>query len=188
MRKLILASASATRKKLLTDAGYNFEIAPSDYEEDMSLPLPPGELAMYLSRGKAESVAKNYNGEIVIGADTFIVYQDKILGKPHTPAKAKEMLNILSGKQHSVVTGFTIIDKENDKTISRVVETKVFFRDLSEKEIADYIATGEPLNKAGAYAILELGGNFIKEIIGSRTSIAGLPMEEVVATLKEFGI
>lgn len=128
MKKLILASTSLTRKKLLADAGLSFDIASSDYEEDMSLPLPPKELAIYLSKGKAKSVAKNYREGVVIGADT------------------------------------------------------------TDKEIDNYVATGEPLNKAGAYAILELGASFIKKVEGSRSSIAGLPMEELMEVLKEFNI
>jgi septum formation protein len=184
--KIILASNSPTRKKLLAEAGFAFEINPSNYEEDMSLPLLPKELAKHLSRGKAEAVASKYKQGVVIGADTFVVYEDKILGKPHTPDKAREMLRMLSGEWHIVVTGFTIIDTEHNKTISKAVETKVFFNDLTDKEIDDYVATGEPLNKAGSYGILEGGGKFVKEIKGSKSNIAGLPMEELKEILKEL--
>jgi septum formation protein len=186
MKKLVLASTSLTRKKLLTDAGLSFEIASSNYEEDMSLPLSPKKLAMHLSKGKVESIVNNHKQAIIIGADTFVVYQDKIFGKPHTPEKAKEMLKILNGKQHSVITGFTIIDTGDNKIISKAVETKVFFKDLSEKEIDDYVATGEPLDKAGAYAILEFGAKLVKKIEGSESNIAGLPMEEVMKVFKKF--
>ena len=116
--KLILASNSLTRKKLLTDAGLVFEINPSNYEEDMTLPMPPKELVAHLSRGKAKDVAQRHKEGIILGADTIIVYQDKILGKPHTPEKSREMLKMLSGKQHSAITGFTVIDTENNKTIA----------------------------------------------------------------------
>lgn len=187
MKKLILASTSATRKKLLTDAGLIFEISPSNYEEDITLTMPPKELVAHLSRGKAKDVAQRYKKEVILGADTVIAYKDKILGKPHTPEKAKDMLKMLSGKQHSAITGFTIIDTENNNTISKVIETKVFFRDLADKEIDDYIATGEPLNKAGSYAILELGEKLVDRIEGSKSNVAGLPMEEVIEMLKEFG-
>ena len=188
MKKLILASASATRKKLLEEAGLAFETAFSDYQEDMSLPFPPKELAMRLSRGKAEAVKNRYKQGVIVGADTIIVYENNILGKPHTPDKAKEMLGMLSGREHSAITGFTVMDVENDKIISRAVETKVRFRNLSEKEIEEYIATGEPLNKAGSYAILELGGKLVKRVEGSRSNVAGLPMEEIIAALKEFEV
>jgi septum formation protein len=186
VKKLILASNSLTRKRLLTDAGLVFEIDPSNYEEDMTLPMPPKELVAHLSRGKAKDVAQRHKKAIVLGADTIIVYKDKILGKPHTPEKAKEMLKMLSGKQHSAITGFTIIDTENNKTISKAIETKVFFRDLTDKEIDGYIATGEPLNKAGSYAILENGSKLIDKIEGSKTNVSGLPMEEVMETLKKL--
>lgn len=188
MKKLILASASPTRKKLLTDAGLVFEIMSGSYEEDMHLPLSPEKLAIHLSQGKAEAVADKHKNAIVIGADTFIVYQDKILGKPHTPERAREMLKMLSGRQHSAITGFTVIDSKSNKAISKAVETKVFFRNLTDKEIDDYIATREPLNKAGSYAILELGGKLVEKIEGSESNIAGLPMEELMGTLKEFDV
>jgi len=186
MRKIILASGSPTRKKILAKAGLVFEINPSSYQEDMSLQLPPKELAKQLSMGKAEAVASKYKQGVVIGADTFVVYQNQILGKPHTPDRAKKMLRMLSGKQHLVITGFTVIDVEYNKTVSRAVETKVFFNNLTDKEINDYVATGEPLEKAGSYGILEHAGKFIKEIIGSKTNIAGLPIEELMETLREF--
>jgi septum formation protein len=188
MKKLILASGSPTRKKLFTEAGLIFEIDASNYEEDMSLLLSPQELAKHLSRGKAEDVASRHEQAVVVGADTFVVYDDKILGKPHTPDRAREMLKMLSGKQHLVITGFTIIDVEQKSDTSVAVETKVFFRDLSDTEIDDYIATGEPLNKAGSYGILENGWKFVENIIGSKSNIAGLPMDEVIESLKSFNI
>ena len=133
-------------------------------------------------------MAHRHKEAVVLGADTVIVYKEHILGKPHTPEKAKEMLKMLSGKQHSAITGFTVIDTETDNTTSKTVETKVFFRDLTDKEIDDYIATGEPLNKAGSYAILEQGAKLVEKIEGSESNVAGLPMEEVMETLKEFDI
>ena len=188
MKKLILASNSPTRKKILSETGISFEIIPSDYEEDMSLVLSPQELAMHLSRGKAESIANTDIQGVIIGADTFVVYKDEVLGKPCTADRAKEMLNMLSGKKHIVITGFTIIDKEKNKIVSKVVETGVYFRNLSDNEIDEYIVTGEPLNKAGAYGILENGWKFIEKIEGSKSNIAGLPIEEVTEVLKNFEV
>lgn len=185
MKKIILASNSPTRKKLLTDAGIDFEVDPSNYEEDMTLNLEPAELVTYLSLGKAKEVAPRYKNALILSADTMIFYEHHRLGKPHTPARAKEMLQMLSGKQHSAITGFTIIDTETNNIISRSVETKVFFKNLSEKEIDDYIATGEPLDKAGAYAILERGVALVEKIEGSKTNISGLPMDEVIEILKK---
>lgn len=188
MKKLILASNSQTRKKLLTDASLVFEVDPSSYEEDMTLKMSPKELVMHLSRGKAEDVAKRHKDAVILGADSIIVYKDKILGKPHTPEKAKEMLKMLNGMQHSAFSGFTIIDTKTKNIISKAGETKVFFRNMTDKEIDDYVATGEPLNKAGAYAIQELGGKLIEKIEGSKSNVSGLPMEEVMKYLKEFGV
>ena len=143
---------------------------------------------IHLSKGKAQDVARRHKNAVILGADSIVLCDDKILGKPHTKEKAKEMLLMLSGREHFVITGFTIINTENNDTISKAIETKVFFKNLTEKEIDDYIATGEPLNKAGAYNILELGGKFVHKIEGSETNVSGLPMEEVMKILKDFGI
>ncbi|KKP86489.1 MAG: Maf-like protein, septum formation protein, partial [Parcubacteria group bacterium GW2011_GWC1_35_8] len=129
MRKIILASTSPRRKELLEKAGLIFDVIPSNYEEDMTLDLIPEELAKFLSKGKAIDVAKNFNDAIIISADTFVSLDDKIIGKPHTEEKAKITLKTLSGKTHSVFTGFTIIDTKKDKIVSKVVETKVSFKE-----------------------------------------------------------
>jgi len=184
-KKIILASGSPRRKELLEKAGISFEVLVSEYEEDMTLPLSPGELVKYLSRGKAETVAKKHTGAIIISADTIVVYRDTVLGKPHTENRAREMLRLLSGKQHSVFTGFTIILKDEEKIISRAVESKVFFKTLSEEEINEYILTGEPLEKAGAYAVQMLGQKFIQKIEGDIPNIIGLPITEILKELQE---
>jgi len=188
MRKIILASTSPRRKELLEKTGLPFEIVASNYEEDMTLVLPPHELAKHLSKGKADAVAQDYKDAIIIAADTFIVFGDKILGKPHTPKKAKETLAMLSGGTHSIVTGFTIIDTQTGKNISRTTETKVHFRKLTIEEIDAYVATGEPLDKAGAYGIQGLGSELVDKIEGSFSNVVGLPVEEVMVALKDFGI
>lgn len=189
MKKIILASTSPRRKEILAKTGIPFEVEASPYEEDMSLDLPPEELAKRLSKGKAEAVAKNYKDAVVIGGDTFIAYEGKMLGKPHTAEKAREMLKMLSGKQHSVFSGIAIIDGKTGKTISEAVETKVFFRDLSNKEIDYYIGTGEPLDRAGSYAINEIGGILVEKIEGDYYNVMGLPLGKLLAMLKEqFGI
>ena len=188
MRKIILASTSPRRKELLEKTGLPFEIVASNYEEDMTLVLPPHELAKHLSKGKADAVAQDYKDAIIIAADTFIVFGDKILGKPHTPKKAKETLAMLSGGTHSIITGFTIIDTQTGKNISRTTETKVHFRKLIIEEIDAYVATGEPLDKAGAYGIQGLGSELVDKIEGSFSNVVGLPVEEVMVALKDFGI
>lgn len=186
MAKIILASTSPRRKEILEKTGIPFETESSPYEEDMGQGLPPEDLAKVLSHGKAEAVAKKYNDAIVIGGDTFIAYEGKILGKPHTPEKAKEMLQMLSNKQHSVYSGITVIDSKTGKTISEVVETKVCFRNLSNKEIDYYIGTGESLDRAGAYAIQEIGGILVEKIEGDYYNVMGLPLSKLLEILKKF--
>ncbi|MCK9351823.1 MAG: Maf family protein [Candidatus Paceibacterota bacterium] len=187
-KKLILASGSPRRKELLEKAGFLFEVVVSEYEEDMTLQLSPTELVKHLSYGKAETVANTHPDAIVLSADTIVVLDGTVLGKPHTGERAKEMLRMLSGKQHSVWTGFTIILKSEEKSISRAVESKVIFKDLSDKEIEEYIATGEPLEKAGAYAIQMLGQKFVEKTDGDIPNIIGLPIDEVQQELrKNFG-
>ena len=181
---LILASSSPTRRRLMEEAGLKFEVIPNDFKEDMNLPLPPRELAIRLAIGKAEAVAKKLKEAVVIGADTFVVFEGKIIGKPHTPEKATETLKMLNGKAHIIISGLTVI--YGDKSISKAVETKVFFRNLSDNEINDYVATGEPLEKAGSYAIMENGWKFVDRIEGSKTNVSGLPTEELLNILKEL--
>lgn len=185
-RRIILASTSPRRKELLEKAGLVFEVIGSDYEEDMTLALAPLELAKHLSRGKADAVAKKYPDAIVIGADTFVTYGDMLLGKPHTPERAKEMLGMLSGCMHTVITGFTIINKKNGIRISEAVGSAVFFKGLSGQEINDYVATGEPLDKAGAYTIQGVGKTLVDHIEGDYDNVVGLPVAAVLEVLKHF--
>ncbi len=188
MRKIILASTSARRKELLAKTGLVFECVASNYKEDMTLSLPPNELVKFLSKNKAESVARNYTDAIVIGGDTFISFNGHILGKPHTSLRAKEMLKMLSGNEHSVFTGFTIIDTSNNKIVSEAIEAKIKFKDLTDEEIDVYIATGEPLSRAGAYAIQTIQKTFIESFVGDYDSIVGLPVNDVMKTLESFGV
>lgn len=188
MKKLILASSSPRRKELLEQVGFTFEIQPSSFEENMAQDLPPLELAKQLSLGKAQDIANKNSDSIVLGADTFIAFDNHILGKPHTPEKAKEILKLLSGKWHSVITGFTIIDTETKKKVSESVETKVYFRELIDSEIDEYIATGEPLDRAGAYAIQERGALLVDHIEGDYSNVVGLPITVVALALKDFDV
>lgn len=182
-KRIILASTSQRRKELLSRTGLTFDVIPGEYEEDMTLPLPPKELVMHLSEGKALDVAQKYKDAIVIGADTIVVLGDKALGKPHTKERAKEMLNMLNGGSHSIITAFTIANLENNKVVTKAVETKVYFKQLTDKEIDNYIATGEPLDRAGAYAIQQLGGQFVEKIEGDYDNTVGLPVQDVINTL-----
>lgn len=188
MKKIILASGSPRRKELLEQIGLKFEIDKSDYAEDMSLPMKPKELAQFLSGKKAETVAHKYTDAIIISADTFVVLGDEILGKPHTEEKAREMLKKISGKVVDVITGFTVIETASQKEISQAVDTKIFIKDLTEEEINAYVATGEPLDKAGAFGIQEKGVFLVEKIEGSYTNVVGLPLYELKRTLSDFGI
>lgn len=188
MKPLILASISPRRKELLAKLGLEFEVVASNYEEDMSLKLKPLELAKVLSAGKAEVVAANYSNHIIIAADTFIALEDELLGKPHTEAKAIQMLKRISGQPISVITGFTIIDTANNKKVSKAIETKVYIKNLSDEEIAGYVKTKEPLDKAGAFAIQGLGAVIVEKIDGDFFNVMGLPLFDLAESLKEFGI
>lgn len=187
-RKIILASASPRRKEILELTGLKFSIDAGDYEEDMSLRLKPHQLAKFLSSEKAKTIAVKHTNALVIAADTFIVFKDHLLGKPHTKEEARRMLTLLSGKAHSVITGFTIIDTNTRKKHSTSVETKVYFRKLTVFEIEAYIKTGEPLDKAGAYAIQGIGAIIVKKIEGDYFNVMGLPLSSLTEALKKFGV
>lgn len=188
MKKIILASASPRRKEILEITGLKFKVCVSDYEEDLALSLRPRELARFLSRKKAEVVARKFSNSIIIAADTFIVFNKKLLGKPHTDKEAEKMLTMLNGKAHAVITGFTIWDTVTGKKISRSVETNVYFKKLSKEEIRAYVRSKEPLDKAGAYAIQGLGAVFIEKIEGDYFNVVGLPLCALMDSLKKFGV
>ena len=186
--EIIFASKSSGKKQLLKKLGIKFKIDPSDYKERMDLKLRPKELTKYLSYQKAKVVAKKYKSAIIIATDSFITFEGRLLGKPHTEKKARKMLKELSGKAHSVITGFTIINTKNKKTISKSVETKVYFKKLTQKDIDNYVKTKEPLDKAGAYAIQGLGASLVNRIEGDYSNIIGLPLKTLTESLKKFNI
>jgi len=188
VKKIILASASPRRKELLERIGLKFEVEPSRYEEQTIPALDPHELVKQNSLEKAKAVAARHRHAIIIAADTIGVFRGRILGKPHTPTEARKMLTALSGRSHRVITGFTITDSETGKTTSRSVETKVYFRELAPEEIDAYVRTGEPLDKAGAYAIQGLGSLIVERIEGDYYNVIGLPLSALAESLKEFGI
>ncbi|MDP2931114.1 MAG: nucleoside triphosphate pyrophosphatase, partial [Chloroflexota bacterium] len=154
----------------------------------VNLALSPHDLAKSLSLAKAKLVAKNHPDVLVIAADTFGVLEGKLLGKPHTPAEARQMLKTLSGKLHSVITGFSIIDTQTNRVVSKSVETKVYIKKLTPDEIDAYVRSGEPLDKAGAYAIQGLGAVIIDKIEGDYFNVIGLPLSALAECLKEFGV
>ena len=188
MRKIILASASPRRKELLSLIGLKFRVDVSDYEEDLGHVLKPHELAKFLSLEKARAVAHKYKDAIIIAADTFIVFKGNLLGKPHTDKEAMRMLTLLNGKLHSVITGYTVLDTNTGKRSSCAVETKVWLRKMTDQELRAYVKTGEPLDKAGAYAIQGIGSLIVKKIEGDYFNVIGLPVASLAVTLKKFGI
>ena len=173
---------------MLEQVGLKFEVEPSNYEEEADLRLAPHELARKLSLGKAQAGAGKHRDAIVIAADTLILFRGRILGKPHTEAEAKEMLQTLNGRSHRLTTGFTIIDTGSKKTLSRSVETKVWLRRLTPEEIDAYVRSKEPLGKAGGYAIQGLGSVIVERIQGDYFNVVGLPLSALVESLKDFGI
>ncbi len=188
MRRVILASASPRRKELLRLVGLRFTVRTGIYEEDLSLKLGPHALARHLSREKARAAIRPGDDALIIAADTFIVHGRKILGKPLSASEAVRMLAMLSGRAHTVITGYTVLDTETGTTVTRSVATRVWFRRLSPAAIRAYVKTGEPLDKAGAYAIQGIGSQLVKKIEGDYFNVIGLPVSSLAETLETFGI
>lgn len=168
--------------------GLRFKVVVSDYEEIEDEKIDPHLLAKRLSLGKAKAVAKKHKNAIIIAADTFVSFRGKIMSKPVTKKVAKDMLRLLSGKSHTILTGFTILDSKTGKVVTKSVESKAYMKKLTEKEIAAYVATGEPLDKAGAYGIQERGALFVEKIEGDYFNIVGLPIFSLAQELKKFGV
>ncbi len=188
--QLILASASPRRRELLQQIGLDFQVIPSQAEEHVLAGETPEEHVIRLSLDKATEVArrKNIAGRWFIGSDTIVLYDGQILGKPQDEAEAAMMLKKLSGQEHRVLSGFAIIDRQSGEQRTEAVCTKVWFRQLTEGEITGYIATGEPADKAGAYAIQGLGICFVARIEGSYTNVVGLPLCKLTLAMKELGV
>jgi len=186
--RIILATGSPTRRKIAEKTGLKFEFIPSNYEENMELDLEPEKLVMELAHGKALDVAKNINEGIVIGIDTFIYFNGQIIGKPKDKEDAYKILKALSNKVHLVYTGIAFIDAKEKKVIQDFDITKVKFRDLDEKEIIQYIESGEPMNKAGAYAIQENGDILIERVEGCYLNIVGFPYDKIIKGLKKLDV
>lgn len=188
--EIILASQSPRRKEILTLLDIPFKIMVSDADETVEDGLPPYFIAESLSLKKAAAVAKNTDADaLIIGADTIVVSEGKILGKPGDASHAASMLKSLSGKWHSVISGVTVFRTKDTKSESFYVETKVKFSDITDAEIDDYIATGEPMDKAGAYGIQGIGAKFVEKIEGDYFNVVGLPLNRLYSVLKkEFNI
>lgn len=185
-KKLILASASPRRRELMDIAGYEYEVIASDAQE-LCGGMQASELVRENALAKAREVFARTSAEgVVVGADTVVCLGGDILGKPKNALDAKEMLARLSGSAHEVLTGYAVICADGEK--AGVCETRVHFKALSPAEIDAYVATGEPLDKAGAYGIQERAGLFVDRIEGDYFNVIGLPVEKLYPLLAECGI
>ena len=189
LQDIVLASASPRRRELLSQVGINFQVVPSRADESL-LPEETAEAhVVRLSCDKAMEVAgsPDQSGRWFIGSDTVVVRDGDILGKPTDAAEAEGMLRSLSGRRHRVISGYAVHDRLTHRTISAAITTKVFFKDLTSREIEGYIASKEPFDKAGSYAIQGIGSFMVPRIEGSYTNVVGLPLCEVIAALEELG-
>ena len=184
---LILASASPRRQELLRTLGLAFTVKTADIDETMDPALGAEAEVARICRAKAMAVLPAAaEDDIVIAADTIVCVDDRILGKPHTAAEAAEMLRLLSGREHQVRTGVTVCTRE--RAVTEVDVTGVRFRPLTEAEIAAYVRTGEPMDKAGAYGIQGLASIFVESLRGDYFNVMGLPLCRLSQILQQFGV
>ena len=189
MRQIILASSSPRRKELLKQLiGNNFLVYSSSYEEATSPGLDPEELLMKHSIEKARDVAKHFNSGLIISADTGVMCGDEILGKPQSPEKVEEMLKKLNGQKIRVITGLTVLDLDARREISEFESTLVWITEMSGENISAYIRTGEPLDKAGAFAAQGKGAVFVERIEGDFFNVIGLPLFRLTKIMEKFGV
>jgi len=188
---LVLASGSPRRATLLADAGYVYLARTPDIDESPLPGEPPFAMVTRLAVEKARAVAADVTEpSLVLGADTAVVADGEALGKPATPDGAVEMLLRLGGNQHTVITGYAVVNSVDTAAVPivGVESTHVVMKPISPAEAAEYVATGEPMDKAGAYAIQGLGGRLVERIVGSFSNVAGLPVESVVSILGQLGL
>ena len=183
--RLILASGSPRRRKLLAKLGYAFEICISDVDEHVD--CPADEAVAVLARRKAEAAAAACKEGLIIASDTLVALEGRALGKPVDEDDARRMLESLSGREHEVFTGVCLLDAATGRRMSAVERTGVRFRPLSAEEIDAYIATGEPMDKAGAYGIQGGAGKFVEALDGSFENVMGFPVDDVAELLSRFG-
>jgi len=184
--RIVLASASPRRAELLRAAGIEFEVMPAHVDESARVGESPHAYVSRVAEAKASAIAARADGRVVLAADTTVVVGGEMLGKPVDDADAKRMLRLLSGRVHEVATGVTV--SCGPSLTTRVDSTEVAFAALSEDEIAWYVATGEPRDKAGAYAIQGYASRFITRIAGSYSNVVGLPIALVYDLLKASGL
>lgn len=184
--KLILASESPRRKRLLKQIGLEFEVIPSDFDESLVCANNPTESAQQAALGKARVIAKKLAEGIVIGADTIVVYAGEVMGKPKDRSDAIQMLKRLSGRKHEVITGVALVSAHNNLEHIWSEKTSVWFRQLGDMEIKAYVEIEQPLDKAGAYGIQGRAAAFVEKIDGCYFNVVGLPLASLVEKLKQF--
>ncbi|MBL8030136.1 MAG: septum formation protein Maf [Candidatus Doudnabacteria bacterium] len=187
-KEIILASTSPRRRQILNLFEIKFKVVDPEYDEVFEKNLDARKLALSLARGKAEAALKKHPKGVIIAADSLVCLGKKIFGKPKDDKQAMQMLKALSGKTNKVVTAVVMIDALANKVFYEVIETRVKFKQLSNEQIKKYVATKEPLGRAGAYALQGLGFDLIEKISGSITGSIGLPMEVVFKGFKKLGI
>jgi len=185
-KRLILASNSPRRIVLLKSLGYHFDIVPHDIEECILGDVLPMELVQNLAFLKATDVARRVSNAIIISADTVIVHKKSILGKPKDVSDAKRILSMLSDSEHDVISGVCVMEMPSRKKMLRIERTRIKMKSIKDEEIDRYILTGEPMDKAGAYAIQGEGRKFIEKIDGSYSNAVGLPLELLQEMLNHF--
>ena len=185
-RPLILASASPRRKELLALTGVRFEVKPSRVDESLLPGETPPDYVVRLAKSKAAWGADTYPEAWILAADTIVTLEDSIMGKPRHEQEAGEMIKALSGRSHAVLTGYCLLNKELDQSACGFSSTEVEFRTLSNREIEAYVNSGEPLGKAGAYAIQDRGATLVTRVNGSYTNVVGLPLTEIIELMKRF--
>ena len=186
--RIILASGSPRRRELLARLGLPFEVIASDADETTEPATPPDEVVVQLAERKARAVAATVERGIVIGADTAVVLDDEVLGKPRDAADAGQMLRRLRGREHRVLTGVAIVEAATGRAERSAVASAVGMRAYGDDEIARYVATGEPLDKAGGYGIQAGGDRLVAAVDGCFNTVVGLPLCEVAALLGRFGV
>jgi septum formation protein len=183
---LILASESPRRRELLGQVGIPFRVFPGNIDET-SMAGAPSHIASTLAEKKAFSISADFSGQWILGADTIVVLDNHILGKPVDRADARSMLKILSGKSHEVITGFSIVNTSGEVVCTDHESTIVSIKSLSDTEIDAYIATGEPFGKAGSYAIQGIGAFMVQGIKGDYSNVVGLPLYTIIKRMIEVG-
>ncbi len=185
---IVLASESTRRVDILRTLGVSFSIMPPGIDERRRAYESPKDYVLRMSYEKAQKVGDLFPDKWIIGADTVVVHKGKLLGKPKTDEEAVAMLQRLRATWHKVYTGYCISNASKQIVYQDVAETKVFIKDLTDDEIAKYVGTSEPLDKAGSYAVQGKGGYMVKEIKGSYTNVVGLPICEITDALLSLGI